>query len=317
MYRVVLAMMVILSVGSVTPAIAQTCGPHRVALQILGSGGPFPSSSASTGYVVWLDGRSVILIDTGGGVFLRFGEAGARIDQLELIAISHLHPDHVSDLPALLWLTGFRDSPLRIVGPSGNDQFPGFTAFLTHLFGERDSAFPILSRRNNTNQGGGATLQPTTVDVGKPEPTAIVTGGQLEVTALGVPHTAPTLAYRISTGESSIVFSSDQNGSNPGFIEFARGADILVMHFPISKDATGPITENHATPSVVGNVAARAQVGRLVLSHLGYPRAGASNAAVFSASNPTVLAASVEEVKRHYEGPVTIAEDLQCLVLEN
>ncbi len=317
MYRIVLATMVILSVGSVTPAIAQTCGPHRVALQILGSGGPFPSSSASTGYVVWLDGRSVVLVDTGGGVFLRFGEAGARIDQLELIAISHLHPDHVSDLPALLWLTGFRDSPLRIVGPSGNDQFPEFTAFLRHLLGERDSAFPILSRRNNTNQGGGAKLKPTTVDVGNPEPTAILTGDQLEVTALGVPHTAPALAYRISTSESSIVFGSDQNGSNPGFIEFARGADVLVMHFPISNNATGGITENHATPAVVGDVAARAQVGHLVLSHLGYPRAGAPNAAVFSASNPTVLAASVEEVKRHYEGPVTIAEDLQCLVLEN
>jgi len=41
----------------------------------------------------------------GGGAFLRFGQAQAKLSDLSLIAISHLHPDHVSDLPALLWLS--------------------------------------------------------------------------------------------------------------------------------------------------------------------------------------------------------------------
>lgn len=33
--------------------------------------------------------------------------------------------------------------PLRLVGPSGDDQFPAFDRFLNHLVGERDSAQAI------------------------------------------------------------------------------------------------------------------------------------------------------------------------------
>ena len=70
------------------------------------------------------------MVDAGGGTFTRFGESGARVADLRLIAISHLHPDHVSDLPALLWLgEQSRREPLRIVGPSGGGRYPPFDVF--------------------------------------------------------------------------------------------------------------------------------------------------------------------------------------------
>ena len=37
-----------------------------------------------------------IMVDAGGGTFARFHEAGARVDDLELLALSHFHPDHSS-----------------------------------------------------------------------------------------------------------------------------------------------------------------------------------------------------------------------------
>ena len=68
-----------------------------------------------------------MLVDMGGGTFLRFGQAQAKLSDLSLVAISHLHPDHVSDLPALLWLSHqARKDPLPIVGPSGNEVAPSF-----------------------------------------------------------------------------------------------------------------------------------------------------------------------------------------------
>ena len=103
-------------------ALAQTgCWAEPLMLQVLGSGGPFAGGTrASTGYLIWRDGRALVMIDAGGGTFLRFGEAGARLQDLSLLAISHLHPDHVSDLPALLWLSEqARRQPLRVAGPSG------------------------------------------------------------------------------------------------------------------------------------------------------------------------------------------------------
>ena len=98
-----------------SPAFGQNCSANPLALQILGSGGPFPSASASSGYLVWRDGRSIALVDVGGGVFHSFGQAKGRLEQLELVALSHLHPDHVSDLPALLWLSDYRKTPLPVV----------------------------------------------------------------------------------------------------------------------------------------------------------------------------------------------------------
>lgn len=287
--RRALAIMPLAIVVGISLAAAQTCGSQKLAVQILGSGSPFPSSSASSGYIVWVDGRSAVLVDAAGGVFHRFGESGARIDELEFVAISHLHPDHVSDLPALLWLTGTRSAPLRIAGPSGNGQFPPFATFLRRLMGGSGSAFPVLSRRSNGNQGGSATLESLTVDVAKQEPTSLTRGGRLQVTALGVPHTAPSVAYRVSVDGVGIVFGSDQNGSNPQFVTFARDADVLVMHFAISTNAQGAITQNHATPGVIGDVAARAKARRLILSHVTRPLADDPNGAVYSAYDQATL----------------------------
>src|SRR5262245_34544279 len=84
-------------------AFAQSCTSSPVAVQILGSGGPkanpFRSSSS---YLLWVDGQARLLVDMGGGAHHRFGQARAKIEDLSLLAVSHLHPDHVSDLPALL-----------------------------------------------------------------------------------------------------------------------------------------------------------------------------------------------------------------------
>jgi hypothetical protein len=49
----------------------------------------------------------------GGGAHHRFGQSQAKLEDLWMVGISHLHPDHVSDLPALLWLSNqVRKEPL-------------------------------------------------------------------------------------------------------------------------------------------------------------------------------------------------------------
>jgi len=103
-------------------ASAQSCAPGPATVQILGSGGPaINRERASASYVLWIGGQARMLVDLGGGSYLRFGQSQAKVSDLALLAISHLHPDHVSDLPAFLWLSHqLRKEPLPIVGPSGN-----------------------------------------------------------------------------------------------------------------------------------------------------------------------------------------------------
>ena len=294
----IVSLLVFLSIPS--SALAQSCAANPVAVQILGSGGPaINRDRASTSYLLWIDAQAKILVDMGGGAFLRFGQAQAKLSDLSLVAISHFHPDHVSDLPALLWLSNFtRKEPLPIVGPSGNDLVPGFPTFLSRLFDAKNGAFQVLGTTLGSppmaGVGGGVRLDVGVVDVTKAEPSTVFDRQGVTVTALGIPHgNIPTLAYRIQTRDVSIVFSSDQNGTNPRFVEFARGANVLVMHLAIAAGATNPL---HASPAVVGRVAQGAGVGRLIVSHIGQ----------FD------LDTAIAELKKYYTGPLTVGADLQC-----
>ena len=127
-------------------ASAQNCEPASVAVQILGSGGPqINRFRSSTSYLLWVGDQARVLVDMGGGAWSRFGQAQAKVSDLSLLAVSHLHPDHISDLPAFLWLSHLeRKEPLPIVGPSGNDAAPDFSTFLSRLFDENNGAFPVL-----------------------------------------------------------------------------------------------------------------------------------------------------------------------------
>ncbi len=55
---------------------AQTCPPSEVTVQVLGSGGPrINPDRASSSYLLWIGDKARILVDIGGGAFLRFGQA--------------------------------------------------------------------------------------------------------------------------------------------------------------------------------------------------------------------------------------------------
>ena len=282
------------------PATAQvTCEDGPVVLQVLGSGGPFGAGRASAGYLIRIDGVGRILVDAGGGTFTRFHEAGARVGDLELLALSHFHPDHSSEVPALLWV---QPTDMLVSGPSGNEGYPSAAEFVSGLFGP-NGVFRAVT--------DGKGLNTVTVDVTRPEPTEVFATESLRVRALGVPHgIVPALGYRIDIGDVSIAFSSDQNGSDPAFAEFASGVDILVVHVAVPETIGGYGADLHAKPSIWGQMATDAAVGTLVLSHLSRipPHTAEGDLASFDEK--------LTHLRSRYEGPLIIAEDLMCIPVE-
>jgi ribonuclease BN (tRNA processing enzyme) len=286
-------------------ASAQGCDASSVAVQILGSGGPRINQwRASSSYLLWLNGRARLLIDIGGGAHQRFGQSQAKLEDLWMVGISHLHPDHVSDLPAFLWLSHeVRKEPLKIVGPTGNDAAPDLASFLSRLFDERSGAFPVLGSalggggvRPDTGRAtpGGVRLDVGVIDATTAIPSAVFQRDGTTVMAQRIPHgNMPTLAYRAQIGTVSVVFSSDQNGTDPNFVAFAKGANVLIMHLAVAPGANSPL---HATPEVVGRIAQEAGVGQLIVSHFG----------LFN------LDAAMAEVRKFYSGPIVIGADMQC-----
>src|SRR5947207_14017447 len=85
----------------VSNASAQSCAGNPVAVQILGSGGPaINPERASAGYLLWVGAQAKLLFDVGGGTYLRFGQSRAKLADLAMAGISHLHPDHTTALSA-------------------------------------------------------------------------------------------------------------------------------------------------------------------------------------------------------------------------
>ncbi len=271
-------------------------------LQVLGSGGPVADDGrASSAYLVWQDGRARVLVDAGGGSFLRFGQAKARFTDLDLIAISHFHADHSADLPALLKSGYFssRTRSLYISGPQEDGPFPALEAFVGRLVGAGYGAFAYLSGYLDGSDGLAA-LDLVVVNQREEKPVTVLDQSGLKVTALGVPHgIVPTLAYRVEANRQSIVFASDQNGSSAAFSEFAQGASLLLAHLAIPESTTGIARKLHAPPSVIGQMTHTIGTQTLVLSH-------------FMSRSLEDLDNSLTIIRLQFSGNIILAEDLQC-----
>jgi len=280
-------------------------GSNELMLQVLGSGGPIADDGrASSGYLIWIDGRSRFLIDAGGGVFLRFGEAGARFEDLDHIAISHFHTDHSTDLSALLKSGYFsnRTRKLTISGPTAGGDYPGTGDYLKRLLDQDNGAYAYLAGYLD-GSADLVKLEPIEVDTKVRGQSRVYADSiaDIEIDALGVPHgPVPALSYRVRIGQQSIVFAGDQNGNSEAFIDFARGTDVLVMHMPVPENIGGVGRKLHAPPSLIGKIAAKTGTGKLVLSH-------------FMARSLERREENLNQIRSRFSGPLVSADDLDCV----
>lgn len=298
-----------LFLGQACAQPAALCPPAEgLALQVLGSGGPIADDArASSSYIVWIDGKSRVLIDAGGGSFLRFGEAHANFSDLEFVGLSHFHADHSADFVALLKSGNFagRQRPLTVTGPSGSNRFPGLDEFLQANLNATNGAFKYLAGYLD-GSGGLPLLIPLEIGPSAQNDRDLLPDDYtISAFATHVPHgIVPALAFRIEAGSGkSIVFSSDQNGSDPEFAKFAQGASMLIMHMPIPEDSGDAAKQLHAVPSRIAEIAAAANADRLLLSH-------------FMARSLRSFDENVQIVREGYDGELLIAEDLGCFALD-
>lgn len=290
-----------LSSAFVPSAAAQSCGSQGVAVQVLGSGGPeLQDKRASSSYLVWQDGRARALVDAGGGSALRFGQSGAQMSQLDVIVFTHFHVDHSGDFAALIKSSWFEDRsrPLPIYGPEGNDFMPSTTEFVADFFGGH-GAYRYLSELLVPGESGSYKLQPHNV-AGSAEPTSVFHGGDLAAYSVRVVHGGvPALAWRVEVGGKRIAFSGDTNGEAPGLARLAANVDLFIAHNAVPEGATGIERSLHMPPSVIGQIAAEAQVKHLVLSHRMLRTLGKEHQ-------------TQSEIKKRFPGPIDFANDLDC-----
>lgn len=296
---------VLIIVTSTSVEAENSCGQQGVWFQILGSGGPaLEHNRASSSYLIWYNGQARILIDMGAGSLLRFKQAGAQINDLDVILLSHLHVDHSNDLPAYIKASYFsgRDRDLLLYGPTGNYLMPATTTYVQNLLGTQ-GAFRYLSDYLD----GRETYRLLPHDVNAREKTQqlLVENEQYQLTAVAVHHgPIPALAWRIDIAGYSIVLSGDMNNDNQVLTKLAEDADLLLAHQAIPERSGGVARRLHMPPSVIGQIAAKARVKKLVLSHRMNRTLGKEST-------------SAEFIRQSFSGTLTFADDLQCIKLES
>lgn len=286
------------------PVYAKTgCGEEGVWLQVLGSGGPeLDDGRASSGYVIWRKGKARLLIDIGSGSLFRFEQSGASLNDLDVILLSHMHVDHSNDLPALIKASFFSDRSrdLYLYGPGGNRFMPSATGFLQDLFGP-DGAYQYLSRYLDGTEI--YRLLPHDVEATGKAEQVVLADSRYRLTAVPVHHgPLPALAWRVEIAGKLIVFSGDMNNDNGTLAILAKQADLLVAHHAVPEGIRGVARNLHMPPSVIGQIATKAGVKQLVLSHRMNRTLGQEKI-------------STAQIRQTYNGPMQFADDLQCFRL--
>lgn len=210
-------------------------------LTILGKYGPYPKAGgACSGYLLEV-GDLRLMLDCGSGALSRL-QQHVSIEDLDAIILSHLHSDHMADLlvlryglPAMV-ADGRRSAPLPLYLPEEPADVAallraemGFTAHTIH-------------------SGDTVTLHDATLSF------------------FGVRHPVPCNALRVEQGGASFAYSGDLN-TTPGFEDFAHGADFLLIDGCLSCarwSENGP----HLTAGLAAEVAKKAGVGRVVITHI-------------------------------------------------
>jgi ribonuclease BN (tRNA processing enzyme) len=294
---------ILLTLLYLLPLLLSAAPKHKVILQVLGSGGPeMNDKRASASYLIWIDGKSRILIDCGGGSALRFEEAEANIADLKVVLLTHLHIDHTADLPALLKAGFFtdRNKTLPIYGPFGNRVMPDTESFIHRLFASGKGAWEYMG--DHLDGRADFQIKPYSVSESM-EIITLFNENNISVDAITVHHgNFPAIAYRINIADKSITLSGDMNGDYHTLELLAKDTDILVMHNAVPQNATGMAASLHMTPHIIGEIAQKANPKTVILSHR-MRRTGDKELETIS------------EIRKSYKGKVKFADDLSTFLV--
>ncbi len=254
-----------------------------ISVTILGSGTCVPSLKRSSCSVLMETGGKKLLFDCGAGTMRRLLETGTKIFDISFIFFSHLHPDHTGELISFLFATKYpdierRQKLLTIVAGKG---FAGFYNMLKNAYGE------------------WIKLQPGLLNIVEMDNRAkdFIDFGGFTVASIPVEHTDESLAYRINTADGeSVVYSGDTDFSD-NLVTLAKNADLLICESALPDELKVP---GHLTPSLAGEIATQANVGKLVLTHF-YPECDQVDIE--------------KQCRKTWSGPLVLSKDLMKIEL--
>lgn len=216
-------------------------------------------------------GGERFLFDCGRGATLRLAQAGVPIGSISRLFLTHLHSDHVIQIPDLLltgWAGGRRAVALEVWGPVGTRDM------MDRM--QQAFAFDIHVRRDVDEKMPAAGIRVVSHDIAEG---VVFDEHGVTVTAFLVDHgpVRPAFGYRVDYRGRSVVLSGDTRVSE-NLIRYAHGVDVLVHEVidpealrsrPDRPDAAtiDAIVAHHTTPEQAGALFSRVAPRLAVYSH--------------------------------------------------
>jgi ribonuclease BN (tRNA processing enzyme) len=225
------------------------CG---VLLTVLGCSGSVPGpNSPASGYLVEAD-DFLLVLDLGNGTLAEL-QCYADPFLLGALVFSHLHPDHCADFTALTVFRRYHPAAQT----RGRTRLPVYapTDAPTRFAAAYAPDPEELARTDLTDTYDFHALAPETFQI-----------GPFEVTAERVAHPCEAFGFRISHGGRTLVYTGD-SGPCDGLDKLADGADLLLAEGSWTHDPSRP-TDMHLSGRQAGELAARAGVGKLMITHV-------------------------------------------------
>lgn len=217
-----------------------------VRLTIVGCAGTYPGpDSACSSYLLEHEGFR-LLIDAGNGSTGALQRSCGLLD-LDAVILSHLHGDHYLDLVTYTYARRYHPDgspgPLPVHGPSD---------VRAHIAGA--FARPVDDLLDAVYDFHPAT-GPGRVGI-----------GPFDVELARVNHPVETYAMRLSAGGRTLTYSAD-TGVCDDLVKVARQADVFLCEASYLDGDPNP-PDIHLTGKQAAEHATRADVGRLLLTHL-------------------------------------------------
>lgn len=262
-------------------------------------------SQAATCFLVELGNDDKFIFDVGSGSGGNLGCLQIPYDYLDKVFLSHLHQDHVGDLPAL-WIggwTGGRHGALHVYGPSGAKPELG-TKYFIQMTKEAYS-WDYTSRLGVIPTGGGA-LEVHEFDY-KQENGVVYEKNGVTIRSWPAVHAIDgPVSYSLEWKGLKFVFSGDTEPNN-WYAKYAKGADLAIHECFMGPDLL--MAKYGFGPESALNVATKVHT----------PPAGCG--LVFDAIKPRMAVAYhffndfdtrylvFQGLRRTYNGPLTLATD--------
>jgi ribonuclease BN (tRNA processing enzyme) len=213
---------------------------------VLGSAGSYPMQGRPASGYLLVAGDTRVWVDAGPGTLMALLDV-MDPGTLDAVIISHVHPDHCSDLFGYFHYMAY--------GPSGRVPVP---VFLPEGAADRLAAFV----------GAGAEhpfhVVFDFVTVGEGD---AVTLGDLTLRFAAADHSVPAVCVRAEADGRSWVYSGD-TGPGGGLARLAEGASVLLCEATYQGTAAERPTVHHLTASMAAGIARDAAAERLFLTHI-------------------------------------------------